>query len=160
MATNTNILKGLDGVMKNLVKEVEKIENRTIQGLIAAVIIVRRDMEKTSPKTPVDLGNLRASFFTVTSNGQNGGSAAKFKGTSAGEMESNHALKLAAIGTEIKTSKNPIVVFGFSANYAMWVHENVGAKFNRPGSGAKFFEAAIERNKNEMIKVIAEYAKI
>jgi len=49
---------------------------------------------------------------------------------------------------------------GFSANYAMWVHENIGASFKRPGAGAKFFEASLKRNKDEIIKIIRNNAQI
>jgi hypothetical protein len=55
---------------------------------------------------------------------------------------------------------NPFVTLGFSANYAVWVHELIGAKFQRPGAGAKFFQAALRRNKDKIIGVIAEEAKI
>ena len=50
--------------------------------------------------------------------------------------------------------------FGFSANYAIFVHENIGAKFNRPGAGAKFFEASLKRNEKEILAIIAKNAKV
>lgn len=54
----------------------------------------------------------------------------------------------------------PAVIMGFSANYAPFVHENVGASFKRPGAGAKFFEASIKRNGPQMLTVIAQEAKV
>lgn len=52
--------------------------------------------------------------------------------------------------------KNPIVVMGFTAEYAVYVHENMepSVKWSRPGSGPKFFEAAFKRNTQKMIRLI------
>lgn len=62
---------------------------------------------------------------------------------------------------------NPVVVLGFTANYAAWVHELTddkakGGKVNwsRPGSGPKFFEKALERNHAAILKEIHDEAKI
>lgn len=54
---------------------------------------------------------------------------------------------------------NPIVVMGFEANYALFVHE-IPKKYKRPGSGNKFFQASLSRNMDEMIFTIAALAKI
>lgn len=54
----------------------------------------------------------------------------------------------------------PVVRLGFSANYAWYVHEMVGANFQRPGAGAKFFEAALKRNQGKMLDVIRQEASI
>jgi hypothetical protein len=116
-------IKGTDIVLRNLQREIQNIENRSLDGLIEAANMIRRDMDKTPPLIPVDLGNLRASW-SVTPLG-----------------------KLA-------------IIVGFSANYAVFVHENVGAHFNRPGSGAKFFEASLKRNKNNILKIIQRKARI
>ena len=53
-----------------------------------------------------------------------------------------------------------VVALGFGAEYAAWVHENVGAKFQRPGAGAKFLEAALKREQNNIEKIIQATAKI
>lgn len=53
--------------------------------------------------------------------------------------------------------KNPRVVLGFSAYYAVFVHENLEAKnWSRPGSGPKFLEAAIKRNEAEVKRILVE----
>jgi len=62
--------------------------------------------------------------------------------------------------SSFKTPKGPGLVMGFSANYAVYVHEMVGAHFRRPGAGAKWFEAALKRNHNKMLKIIEKDAKI
>jgi hypothetical protein len=119
-------LKGLDDVMKNLNKEIQAIEGKTMKGLIKAAIIVRRDMDKTSPKIPIDTGNLRSSWFV----------------------------------TPVPNPVKPLLIAGFSANYALWVHENMEVKHPRPDSGAKFYESSLNRNYGAMIQAIKDEIKI
>jgi hypothetical protein len=47
------------------------------------------------------------------------------------------------------------LVMGFTANYAVHVHENIGANFQRPGAGAKFFEASLKSNQSVMLSIIS-----
>ena len=54
----------------------------------------------------------------------------------------------------------PVVRIGFSANYAAFVHEMIGASFKRPGAGPKFFQSAIRRNTGNIIKIIEREARI
>lgn len=121
---------GIDKVMSNLRHELKQIEGRSLPGMIEAAGFIRRDMEDNDPKIPVDTGNLRASWFVTT-----------IKGLQKG------------------------VVMGFNANYAIFVHENVddsGKRINwkRPGSGAKFFEKALYRNRERILEIIRKHAKI
>jgi len=57
----------------------------------------------------------------------------------------------------------PGIMFGFSANYAWFVHEMVdkGKKinWNRPNSGPKFLEAALKRNEKKILEIIAQESK-
>jgi len=144
-------LKGLDQVFRNLNKEVAKIEGSTLKGLIRAAVIVRRSMDTTSPKIPVDKGNLRSSYFVITSDGseQRGNAPA----------DATQEVSRVALST-----RGPFIVMGFGANYAVYVHEMLGStgrakrglrfsrkgigsvNWNRPGSGPKFFENALDRN--------------
>ena len=152
---------GAEKVMRNLNKELGKISNKSLEGMIDAAITIRRSMESTPPTTPVDLGNLRASFFTVTSKGGTPeGSGASFKGDKSAKLSSSHASVINNEKAKI-TGKAPKVTLGYTANYAAAVHENVEAKnWNRPGSGAKFLENAISRNKKEILASVAKKAKI
>jgi len=36
----------------------------------------------------------------------------------------------------------------------------VGANFQRPGAGAKFFEAALKRNQGKILEIIRQEARI
>jgi len=89
-------IKGMDIVLSNLQRELRKIENRSLVGLIESAAYIRRDMNTTSPIVPIDWGDLNASWFT-------------FPGKVAGK---------------------PVLLMGFDANYALYVHEMVDAKVN------------------------------
>ena len=63
------------------------------------------------------------------------------------------------------------VIFGFSANYAIYVHENIDADFTstrirykpkrvytpRKGAGPKFLEAALKRNTATILQIIKSH---
>jgi len=118
-------------------------------------------MDKTSPKIPVDLGNLRASFYIVPSKGSvKVGTTASFKGSNANRLSAGHSNEMARARSLVSSSKMPSVALGFSAYYAWYVHENVGANFQRPGAGAKYFEAALKRNRDKIVQIIRQEAKI
>ena len=118
-------------VMKNLTKEIKRIEGATMKGLLFGAQIIREDMEKTPPLIPIgETGNLRASWFT----------------------------------TSVYIKNMPILLLGFSAEYAVYVDEMVGKgkkiNWSRPDSGPKFFEASIKRNKNRILEEIRRAARI
>jgi hypothetical protein len=131
-------ITGLNNVMNNLNKRINQIEGRTLKGLIRAAIIIRRDMDKTAPLIPVDIGNLRASFFVVTSDGNTPyGSTPKFRATAGNrkykgdlaKLQSVHSstvMEMQAKAKVLGIGKGPFVVFGFGAYYAIYVHEMVG----------------------------------
>lgn len=53
------------------------------------------------------------------------------------------------------------VRIGFSANYAIWVHENMENKnFTRKGSGPKFLESALKANVKTILNTIKEANKL
>jgi len=162
-------IKGMDIVLSNLNREILKIKGRSLKGLIEASIIVHRDMDKTAPTIPIDLGNLRQSRFTVTAKGVEDGRSPNFKGENATEMASEHSSTIAETRSlaQAASAQGPVLMMGFSANYAMWVHEMLGANFRQPkkgarrGSpGAKFFEASLKRNKALTLETIRINVKI
>ena len=123
-------------------------------------------MESTAQLIPVDIGNLRASWFTVTSiGGLTDGASPNFKGDRAGELRENHGRVIGEVKALVSAVKEPVLIMGFSANYAVFVHEMVGGEggginWNRPGSGAKFFEEALKRNEGQMLRTIRDNAYI
>lgn len=58
-------LLGTEKVLSNMNKAIAKVKNGSMKGLIESAIIIRRSMDKESPKIPVDTSNLRASWFTT-----------------------------------------------------------------------------------------------
>lgn len=60
-----------------------------------------------------------------------------------------------------RRNKQSVIIFGYSANYALYVHEMIGPiNWSRPNSGAKWFEYAIKRNADRVLALIARRSKI
>ena len=156
-------LLGIEKVMLRLNEEALKITERTMKGMIMATIMIRRSMDKSSPKIPVDLGNLRASWFVVTSKGIRS-KPPSFKGEDSGQASTDFSTAVGAAQSILQATKMPSVIMGFSANYAIIVHEDlesgIARDFKRPGSGSKFFEKAIGENFGKILKVIQVNAQI
>jgi hypothetical protein len=167
----------MDKVMENLNIEIEQVQGKSQAGLIKAAALIRNETEHGAVKTPVDLGNLRASWFTVTANAaiiSGGGKShtpeganANFVGPKAGEFASSHAAMINEMrGNALKLSQTydgPFLIMGYSANYALWVHEMIGVKeenWSRKGSNAKWFEAALKKQRDNIVKIIRDNAKI
>jgi len=177
---NVTTIRGFDKVMANLNAEIAAIKNRSMKGLIKGATIVRRDMEKTPPKTPVDYGNLRASFFVVTAKGTPTGGSPKFEGEVAGKMATEHTLTVSEVQGLVKAQSlggNNILMLGYSANYALFVHEHLGMselpswrygpgpgkkRWYKPrvGAGPKWFEWSFKRNKDKILQAIRDDAQI
>ena len=154
-------VSGLDKTLKNLNETVEKIEGKTLKGLIRAVIEIRRTSNKDIPKIPVDTGNLRASWFTVTSKGSiQAGASPNFKGDGSSKLGNSHSATLSDVKSMKVVSEGPFLLFGYSAYYAVYVHEAVEKTFNREGAGALFLQTAIDNNWDVIIGKIAKEAKI
>lgn len=155
---------GLEEVAANLNREILKIKRRSQEGLVRASIIVRRDMDKTSPLIPIDLGNLRASWIIASPVG-NRAESPTFVGPDAAKLKIDHETVLAEAEGIAKMNRPPVVVIGFTTNYAKYVHEMVGTKgkpinWSRPGSGPWFFSAAIHRNHKLFVDTVKKYAKV
>lgn len=146
-------LKGLSTVLNNLNREVGEIEKNAKRGMFNAARLVRQSTETKEPKVPVDTSNLRNSW--------------------------TQAIVPQPDPTKIRLR------FGYTAAYAFFVHEKVdgiggdgggdagalaatgsGAfgggfvnpNWKRPGSGPKWFQVAINREKDAMVKELAAAA--
>jgi len=135
-------------------------------------------MDKSSPKIPVDVGNLRASWFISTVLGiQSGEGGAVFTEMKNGkrarregfalEMAMEHASVTSRAVSIVKSATNMTLIMGFSANYAIWVHEmgvtvrkGMNINWTRPGSGAWFFRYHINNNINNIRQYIVNEMKI
>ncbi len=167
---NTRV-KGFDIVLARLNREIKAIENRSEKGLVMAMAHIRNETESSEPITPLDLGNLRSSWFTVSATGKiaNDSFNKGFKdnpktGLKKSNLASDHASTIAeakGIVSANTAAKGPLVMGGYSANYALWVHEKIGAvKWKRPGSGPKWFEIAVSRNTKKIVDIIKENVQI
>lgn len=155
--------------MKNLNVEVAKIEGRTMQGLINAANLIRRETEKNPPLTPVDLGNLRYSWFIATGMGvPTGRGSSGFKGRKSGLYMASHKRTLNESQSEVRggPKNKKYIIMGYSVPYAGFVHEMIPApgvatiNWSRRGSGGQWFQRAIDKRKKDIVKIIAESAKI
>ena len=176
-----NYKQRLNIVMANINKELEKVENATMKGLINAAIFIRNETEKTSPTTPLDLGNLRSSWFITTASQRESndqwnkgfrnekGVKGSYKGKgltkTASTMATEHANVVANAkgllgGMNTKTKK--FLMMGYSANYAGYVHEFVNAEFKKrtPAAGYKWFQNHVNSNTKRIFDIVAETSKV
>jgi len=137
-------IHGIETVMKGLNGKLVEFQISGVQGMRNAAGFLRGEMERTSPRVPVDTGNLRASWF----------------------IESTRQVSQGKNRVGVK--------FGFNANYAIYVHEMVDADFTSPrirygpgkgkkrkytprqGAGAKFLESALKRNVYKILLIIRD----
>jgi len=127
-------VRGLNKVLGNLNREVNKIENKGIDGLLAAGFILERASNKI---VPIEHGFLRNSSFT----------------------------------RKAQNNRKAVEV-GYSAKYAVYVHENLEQKLKgqrRPsGLGVywgpkgepQFLLKSILSEKNKMLTAIQRKAKV
>ena len=142
-------VKGLDEVLGQLRKEIAEIKPNTKKGLISAAFEIQREAQL---RCPVQFGNLHASAFVVW--GMGGTKATPvFEGDDKAQMTTRHQEVVAAENKEHTKGKVSVGV-GFSASYAIYVHENLMAK-HYVGE-AKFLQHAIEQNKDKIVKLIKE----
>ena len=169
-----NYKKQLDVVMANLNKEIGKIKDASEKGMINAAIFIRNQTESTPPVTPVDLGNLRSSWFITTASKKvandqwNKGfrkSNASGKKISNKDMASAHTAAISDAKGEIQrmnSNNKKFLMMGYSANYAGYVHEFVSPNINwkREGANAKWLQSHIYTNSQKIFQIIAETSKI
>ena len=144
----TKGLKGIEAVMKNLNKVVKDTKQKSFAGLIDCGILIRRETEEGNPITPLDTSNLTNSWFITTA----------FSTISGSQADSSTV----AEAKSIVTSKTyPTMIFGYTANYAAYVHEmHANVDWTRPGSGPYWLYKAIRKNEQEMLKILQENIKI
>lgn len=152
-------VKGIDQVLANLNAEMQKMQLASVPGLIECAIVIRRDMETVSPTIPVDTANLRHSFFSVVTGGNGMSSTQDNKGALNPDSKSRHSVITSAAQSAVSKYNHPSMILGFTAAYAIPVHEDMTAKFKRPGSGPKFFEAALKRNYSKFLQILAKHVK-
>jgi len=153
MTTSAIRVENMDDVLDDLNKKVKAIKTRTKKGMIIAGLFVQR---KAQEKTPVDMGNLRSSAFTIW--GENiGARGGNFEGEDASDMKARHSATLIKEGAGLKMIPGELAVeIGFSAFYAIYVHEDM-TSFHFEGE-SKFLEKALAENIDEILFAIEKEA--
>jgi hypothetical protein len=163
-------LEGLKELMNNLNIEIGLIQGRSMKGLIQAAREIKKETLLGKPTTPKDVGNLRESWFIVTSKSIIDGKSPSFKDnpkrkkTTAASLQTSHSTALTESQTSlqgISTKNNPVLTLGYSAPYSGFVHEMVGVKeWTLEGSGAKWFQTAIANRSKTILKIIGDNVRI
>ena len=171
MAIVNSRVEGIDVVLEKLNIEIMKLKGNVIGGMLEAAIHIRRETEKMGNiMTPVDLGNLRVSWYVVSSKGLQAdpiGVSGQFKNRpfkkmqiKASQMKAEHASEISNARAAVSANKD-MVILGYSANYAIFVHENMNAVFQQKDgrtAGAKWFEAALRNNQTKILEIIKKKA--
>ena len=160
-------LKNVERVMQQINDRIKEIEGDvTTQGFIRFGIELRRSMENESPTVPRDTGNLRSSYFMAikSSTGtHNEGTGFSAQTKIAAYHKQRQAAIVSGARTIVQSSNKPLMLFGFSANYSIPVHERTGGNINwsHPGSGALFFQKGLERMRDGRgIQILRDSAKL
>jgi len=151
MAVTSGIkVVGLERVLKRINKMAAKIPYRTLKGMITAGLYVQGEAMKL---VPVDLGNLRSSAFTVWG-ASSANKSGKFSGPKGSEMKQDHDQVVSEENSKMsKSIIFPSVEVGFSAYYAVFVHEDLDAAHSK-GQQAKFLQTALAKNRAEIMSII------
>lgn len=177
-------IEGMQDILDNLAKETKAIVGASASGVLKSGLLIMRESQKL---TPTRLGNLRNSRFMVSSvpglsPGVGGGS---FKGEQSSDMSSNHAQAEQQTTTEAvvksKGGAAPTAGIGYSAVYALSVHENPNAggagntqESNKARGGTKkplsaihskkgqwkFLEEPLVTNASKVLEIIRKEAQI
>lgn len=130
---------GFDEVMANLNKEIAGIEGRAMDGLFDAGLQIQRAAQQDL-RGSVVTGNLRASAYTRRT-----GEFVRLDDSNLDRSQSAPDPS-GQIGNGVE--------IGFTANYAVYVHENM------EGRSPKFLQRPIERNQQQIIEIIKRRAKV
>jgi hypothetical protein len=112
-------IHGADKVLRNLNKELKKIETVTMKRLYTVGLLIK---ERSIEITPAKTGNLRGSAYC----------------------------------TLFSDPTRPCVEIGYTASYALYVHEMPTTyNYTTPGTGPKFLEKAVNRSRKEIIAYLS-----
>jgi len=159
-------MKGLQELIANTNKEIGNLREGSLKGMIQSAALIRHETEHSYPATPRKLGNLVASWFSVTARAVHAGKSPNFKGNKAGEFETEHGAAIAekrAEATSFSSSGRQILTMGYSINYAGFIHESlIARKFTprRPAANIKWFEHHFKANKDRIVGLIRANTKI
>jgi hypothetical protein len=153
MAVQVELIGGKH-IIQNLKKEVKSVISNSKKGLIQVGLLIKASSMR---KTPIDLGNLRASHYVVWGGGVD--TDGSFVSTGNSKEDSRLAPDHQTIIALGKSQAGMFgVLVGVSAYYAIYVHEDLQA--NHTVGQAKFLESAIGEYAPNALKIIKSKAKI
>ena len=144
---------GIDKVVHNLAKAIDKIEGRTQAGILKAALHVRGEAQKLCP---VDEGNLKNSAYTVSKDTIQDAEKS-FKGKDAYKHSIDHNMSVIKSKSETTKTKIPMAIIGFTAYYAVYVHE-INKKYTV--GQWQFLKTALEVNRKKTLNTIAREASV
>ncbi len=117
------ISQGLKDIEEKINKKIQEIKEASIRGLIEAGLFIKAEAQK---KCPVVTGNLRASAFVNWTGGTYTEVGKKFSNVEgrALDRERDRARVVAESHAQMLKKDNISIDIGFSAEYAVPVHEN------------------------------------
>ncbi|MCP4475385.1 MAG: hypothetical protein GY821_12635 [Gammaproteobacteria bacterium] len=163
--------EGLSKVLKGINKEMGKLENASVDGLLEAALLIRGDAQRI---TPVDTGNLKASAYVMWG-GKGRSIKSKSEPLDQGEMSKrkntgpDHATVISQRDVANQKNRSPFAEIGYTANYAAAVHERLKSRHAKPEKKggrmvqigqAKFLEQAFLQNEKRVLQIIRRRAKI
>jgi len=150
-------VEGLEDALRTVNAQIKLIPFRTLKGMIAAGLTIQRRAQNL---VPVDLGNLKASAFTTWATKASSSSPSfrqgeKGRKVDTAKLAADHASVVAQSKASLspRTFVHPQVEVGFSANYAIYVHEDMEAA-HKKGKQAKFLQEAFVQGRSDIIKAI------
>lgn len=163
-------IEGLNRAIKKLNAAYANLQIATYRGLYRGAVLILKTAQKGCP---IVTGNLRASGYVVTLGVAGGGvgKAPQFRGDDKADMTSNHGNVVGASRSALDKTAGPQVIIGFSAMYALMVHENPNAgkghrdpkvpiyKRRSEVGGSKFLERAINQRKKQVLELIVAEGK-
>jgi len=139
----------LDKALASLQRDMMRVPQLTLKGLIKGGFIIQRQAQKL---TPIDTGNLRASAFTIWAM-KTDVEAPNFRGEKGREMDMQHEKVIRQEKSKMSTNPlKPEVEVGYTAAYAIFVHENLDAR-HKVGQ-AKFLEAAVALKAPDVVAAV------
>ena len=151
---------GLENVLKQLQSTKEEFQKATRRGLVRFAFLVFRDSQKI---VPVDLGNLRGGGYViwdVKSAGRARGQFIPGPGKDGGKLVAKlDACHKAAIANAVSATTGapkhrPMVEVGYSAYYAVYVHEDANMR-HRPGKSSHFLLKALQARGGDLPEIVA-----
>ena len=150
-------VEGLEDVLKTLNAQIKLIPFRTLKGMISAGLTIQRRAQKL---VPVDSGNLKASAFTTWATKASSSSPSfrqgkKGRKVDTAKLAADHAQVVAQSKASLSSQVflHPEVEVGFTANYAIYVHQDKEAKHPKGGEW-KFLQKALVQGQADIMRAI------